>query len=109
MFLSTGTLLVFLNPLILKPKYEFYDALNRGELARKEVKHKVYDLPEEKSFESAPAKKNNKYEIVILKGADNKFNLVYKANLTGESIFDSFYGYISCESGEMIFHSVIGK
>ena len=87
----------------ITPKLEFIDALNKIAASKKIKEYHVGDLPEEKSTEKVITHRGDKYEIVIVRGYDNQWHLAYKANLTGNNIMDNFYGYIDCETGDMVF------
>ncbi len=85
-----------------KPKFSFDSALEKHELSRKKGKYNVKLLDIEKSVENPITQRGINYEVVLIKGNDEQWHLAYKANLTGETIFENFYGYIDCETSEMI-------
>lgn len=85
-----------------KPVLTFESALEKHELSRKKGKYSVKSLDTGKSVESPISQGGTNYEVVFVKGNDEVWHLAYKANLLGETIFDNFYGYIDCETSEMI-------
>ncbi len=87
----------------IKPKLEFRAALSSAALLRKQAKYSVHKLPKEESVERSLTRSDDEFEVVAVKGDDQQLHLAYKASLTGENIFDSFYGYVDCETGKMVF------
>jgi bacillolysin len=85
------------------PKLEFNEALTTAGLTKDIGNYQILKLPIAKSFETPISKRGDNYELVIVKGYDNQYHLAYKANIAGPSIFDSFYGYSDCETGELVF------
>ena len=48
-------------------------------------------------------RKDDLYEIVIIKGHDDQLHLAYKSNFLSENSFENFLGYLDCETGNLIF------
>ncbi|MFZ4723809.1 MAG: M4 family metallopeptidase [Paludibacter sp.] len=85
-----------------KPKFTFESVLEKHGLSRKTGKYNVRALELETSVESPISVRGTNYEVVFVKDAADIWHLAYKANLIGETILDNFYGYIDCETNEMI-------
>ncbi|MCK9413451.1 MAG: M4 family metallopeptidase [Prolixibacteraceae bacterium] len=86
----------------VEPILTFDEAINIATI-REKSKYHVFDLSEERSVEKPITKRDAKHEVVIVKGYDNQWHLAFKANLVVNNIFDNFFGYIDCGSGETVF------
>ena len=86
------------------PKLTFDESVKIAATSKNKEKFLVLDLPQEISVEKALVRKSSKYELVIVKGFDNKLHLAYKTILSEGNMLDNFVGYIDCESGELAFY-----
>ncbi len=86
------------------PKLTFDESVKIAATSKNKEKFLVLDLPQEISVEKPLVRKSSKYELVIVKGFDNKLHLAYKTILSQGNMLDNFIGYIDCESGELAFY-----